>query len=63
MIFSNALFGSLEREESRGEVVEKRVKRMVFLHFVWMLLKLVRGKRIISSSSCLDVLKIRLEMR
>ena len=26
MFFFNGLFGSLEREESRGEVVEKRVK-------------------------------------
>ena len=36
---------------------------MVILHFVWMFLKLVRGKEIISHSSCLDVLKIRMERR
>ena len=36
---------------------------MVILHPVWMLLKLVRGKGVISPSSCLDVLKIRMEMR
>ena len=36
---------------------------MVILHLIWMFLKLVRGKRIISSSSYLDVLKIRTEMR
>ena len=36
---------------------------MVILHLVWMFLKLVRGKRVISPSSCLDVFKIRMEMR
>ena len=36
---------------------------MVILQFVWMFLKLVRGKEIISHSSCLDVLKIRMERR
>ena len=36
---------------------------MVILYFVWMFLKLVRGKGVISPSSCLDVLKIRMERR
>ena len=36
---------------------------MVPLHLVWMFLKLVRGKVVISHSLCLDVLKIRMEMR
>ena len=36
---------------------------MVILHVVWMFLKLVRGKGVISPSSYLDVLKIRMEMR
>ena len=36
---------------------------MVPLHLVWMFLKLVREKGIISHSSYLDVLKIRMEMR
>ena len=36
---------------------------MVILHLVWMFLKLVRGKEIISHSSCLDVFKIRMEKR
>ena len=36
---------------------------MVILYLIWMFLKLVRGKRIISSFSYLDVLKIRTEMR
>ena len=36
---------------------------MVILYFVWMFLKLVRGNGVISHSSCLDVLKIRMERR
>ena len=36
---------------------------MVFLHLVWMFLKLVKGKRVISPSPYLDVLKIRMERR
>ena len=36
---------------------------MVILYPVWMFLKLVRGKRVISPSSCLDILKIRMEKR
>ena len=36
---------------------------MIPLHLVWMFLKLVRGKGVISSSPCLDVLKIRIERR
>ena len=36
---------------------------MVSLHLVWMFLKLVRGKGVISPSLCLDVLKIRIERR
>ena len=36
---------------------------MVPLHFVWMFLKLVRGKGVITHSFCLDVLKIRMEIR
>ena len=36
---------------------------MVSLYLVWMFLKLVRGKRLISSSFYLDVLKIRREGR
>ena len=33
------------------------------LQLVWMFLKLVRGKEVISPSHCLDVLKIRMESR
>ena len=36
---------------------------MISLYLVWMFLKLVRGKEVISPSSCLDVLKIRRERR
>ena len=36
---------------------------MVILHLVWMFLKLIRGKRVISPSSCLDILKIMIESR
>ena len=36
---------------------------MVLLHPIWMFLKLVREKGVISPSSCLNVLKIRIEMR
>ena len=36
---------------------------MVILHLVWMFLKLVRENGVISLSFCLDVLKIRIEMR
>ena len=36
---------------------------MVILHLVWMFLKLVRGKGVISHSFRLDVLKIRRERR
>ena len=36
---------------------------MVVLYLIWMFLKLVKGKGVISPSSCLDVLKIRMEMR
>ena len=38
---------------------------MVILYLIWMFLKLARGKIVISScsSSCLDVLKIRMKMR
>ena len=36
---------------------------MVPLYFVWMFLKLVREKRVISPSPYLDVLKIRMERR
>ena len=36
---------------------------MVILYLVQMFLKLVRGKGVISPSSYLDVLKIRMEMR
>ena len=36
---------------------------MVPLHLVWMFLKLVRGKGVISHSPYLDVLKIKMEMR
>ena len=36
---------------------------MVSLYLVWVFLKLVRGKGVISSSFCLDVLKIRRERR
>ena len=36
---------------------------MVILHLVWMFLKLVRGNRVISPFSCLDILKIRMERR
>ena len=36
---------------------------MIILHLVWMFLKLVMGKGVISPSSCLDVLKIRMERK
>ena len=36
---------------------------MVSLHLVWMFLKLVKGKGVISHSPCLDVLKIKMEER
>ena len=36
---------------------------MIPLHLVWMFLKLVRGNGVIKPSSCLDVLKIRMERR
>ena len=36
---------------------------IVVLHLVWIFLKLIRRKGVISPSSCLDVLKIRMEMR
>ena len=36
---------------------------MVILYLVWMFLKLARENGVISPSSCLDVLKIRMEMR
>ena len=36
---------------------------MVILHLIWMFLKLVRRKRVISHSSYLNVLKIRRERR
>ena len=34
---------------------------MISLHLVWMFLKLVRGKGVISPSPCLNILKIRME--
>ena len=36
---------------------------MIILHLIWMFLKLVRGKGVISHYSCLCVLKIMMEMR
>ena len=36
---------------------------MIPLYLVWMFLKLARGKGVISPSSCLDVLKIRMERK
>ena len=36
---------------------------MVPLHLIWLFLKLVRGNEVISTSSCLDVLKIKMERR
>ena len=36
---------------------------MIPLHLVWMFLKLVRRKGVISPSPCLDVLKIWVERR
>ena len=36
---------------------------MIPLYLVWMFLKLVRGKGVISPSPYLDVLKIRMKMR
>ena len=36
---------------------------MVILHLVWMFLKLVKRKGVISPSSCLDVLKIRMKRK
>ena len=41
---TNGLFGSWEREESRGdESSEEESREMIILHIVWMFLKLVRG--------------------
>ena len=62
------LFGSLEREESRGEwrggeQWRGEQRGMVPLHLVWIFLKLVREKGVINSSLCLDILKIRMERR
>ena len=36
---------------------------MISLYLVWIFLKLVREKGIISPSPCLDVLKIKVERR
>ena len=36
---------------------------MIPLYFVWMFLKLVRGKGVIIPFPCLDALKIRMERR
>ena len=36
---------------------------MIHLYIIWMFLKLVKGNGVISHSSCLDILKIRMEMR
>ena len=36
---------------------------MIILHLVWMFLKLVRRKGVISHFFCLDVLKIRMKIR
>ena len=36
---------------------------MVILYLVWMFLKLAMANGVINPSSCLDVLKIRMEMR
>ena len=36
---------------------------MVIFYLVWIFLKLVRGKGVVSPSSCLDVLKIKMERR
>ena len=36
---------------------------MIPFHLIWMFLKLVSGKEVINPSSCLDVLKIRMERR
>ena len=36
---------------------------MVIFHLIWMFLKLVREKGVISHFSYLDVLKIKIEMR
>ena len=43
--------------------MEGRVEGMILLYLVWMFLKLVRGKGVISPSLCLDVLKIRMERK
>ena len=36
---------------------------MIISHLIWMFLKSVSGKGVINPSSCLDVLKIIIEMR
>ena len=36
---------------------------MVIFYFIWIFLKLVRRKGVISSSSCLNILKIKKERR
>ena len=65
---TNGLFGSLERKESRREQRGREQwggeqRRMIILHLIWMFLKLIWRKGVISLSSCLDVLKMRRERR
>ena len=51
LIFPYGLFGSLEREESRGEESSGKEQRGIIpLHLVWMFLKLVKEKGIINPS-------------
>ena len=40
--------------------MEGRVEGMILLYLIWMFLKLVRGKGVISPSLYLNVLKIRM---
>ena len=59
---TNGLFGSLEGEKSRGE--ESRGEWFPsILHLVWMFLKLIRRKGVISLFPYLDILKIMMERR
>ena len=60
---TNGLFGSLEREESRRGVEGRRVEGNGSPSPCLDVLKLVRGKGVISHFPCLDVLKIRMERR
>ena len=51
------------REQRGVEQWGGEQRRIIALYLVWMFLKLVRGKGVITHFSCLDVLKIRRESK